>query len=64
MKKFIAMLLCAVMCVSTLAGCGSSTGNEADSSDSAATEAVAAESDWEEISAKGEMTIGMTLFAQ
>ena len=63
MKKFIAMLLCAVMCVSTLAGCGSSTGNEADSSDSAATEAVAAESDWEEISAKGEMTIGMTLFA-
>ena len=63
MKKFIAMLLCAVICVSTLAGCGSSTGNEADSSDSAATEAVAAESDWEEISAKGEMTIGMTLFA-
>ena len=63
MKKFIAMLLCAVMCVSTLAGCGSSTGNEADSSEAQATEAVAAESDWEEISAKGEMTIGMTLFA-
>lgn len=63
MKKFIAMLLCAVMCVSTLAGCGSSTGNEADSSEVQATEAVAAESDWEEISAKGEMTIGMTLFA-
>lgn len=63
MKKFIAMLLCAVMCVSTLAGCGSSTGNEADSSEAQATEAVATESDWEEISAKGEMTIGMTLFA-
>lgn len=63
MKKFIAMLLCTVMCVSTLAGCGSSTGNEADSSEAQATEAVAAESDWEEISAKGEMTIGMTLFA-
>ena len=63
MKKFIAMLLCAVMCVSTLAGCGSSTGNEADSSEAQATEAVAAESDWEEISAKGEMTIGMTLFS-
>lgn len=63
MKKFIAMLLCAVMCVFTLAGCGSSTGNEADSSEAQATEAVAAESDWEEISAKGEMTIGMTLFA-
>lgn len=63
MKKFIAMLLCAVMCVSTLVGCGSSTGNEADSSEAQATEAAAAESDWEEISAKGEMTIGMTLFA-
>lgn len=64
MKKLIAMLLCAVMCVTTLAGCGSSTGNEADSSETQATEAAAnAGSDWEEISSKGEMTIGMTLFA-
>ena len=64
MNKLIAMLLCAVMCVTTLAGCGSSTGNEADSSETQATEAAAnAGSDWEEISSKGEMTIGMTLFA-
>ena len=64
MKKFIAMLLCAVMCISTLAGCGSSKGNEAESSETQATEAAAnAGSDWEDISAKGEMTIGMTLFA-
>lgn len=64
MKKFIAMFLCAVMCVSVLAGCGSSTGNEANSSEAQGTQAgTNAESDWEEISEKGEMTIGMTLFA-
>lgn len=59
MKKFIAMLLMAAMCVASLAGCGSSSedGTQAESTQ------AAAENDWEDVSAKGEMTIGMTLFA-
>ncbi|MDO5145419.1 MAG: transporter substrate-binding domain-containing protein [Eubacteriales bacterium] len=58
MKKFIAMLLVSSMCVMSLAGCGSAKGENTDESTGAA-----ASSDWEDISAKGEMTIGMTLFA-
>lgn len=58
MKKFIAMLLVSSMCILSLAGCGSSNGGSAED-----TQEAAAASDWEEISAKGEMTIGMTLFA-
>ena len=66
MKKFIAMALFSAMCVASLAGCGNSNGNggSGDASAEGGTEAVASEeSDWADISAKGEMTIGMTLFA-
>ena len=66
MKKFIAMALFSAMCVASLAGCGNSNGDggSGDASAEGGTEAVASEeSDWADISAKGEMTIGMTLFA-
>ena len=61
MKKFIAMALFSAMCVTSLAGCGSSNGGGEGSAEGGTQ--VAAESDWEDVSAKGEMTIGMTLFA-
>lgn len=61
MKKFIAMALFSAMCVTSLAGCGSSNGGGEGSAEGGTQ--AAAESDWEDVSAKGEMTIGMTLFA-
>ncbi|MCD8020226.1 MAG: transporter substrate-binding domain-containing protein [Clostridiales bacterium] len=74
MKKFLTLLLCAAMCLSLLAGCGSSSdsGTESADTESAGAEsasedsteaAVDTDSEWAEISEKGSMTIGMTLFA-
>ncbi len=60
MKKITAMFLVLVMCISCLAGCGSSNGS---GSESASTSAASAESDWEYVSDKGELTVGITLFA-
>ncbi len=59
MKKFIAALLFTVMCTISLAGCGAPGGTKGASDETKAAEG----SEWEEISKKGEMTIGMTLFA-
>ncbi len=59
MKKFIAALLFTVMCTMTLVGCGALGGTKKASDKTQA----ATGSEWEEISEKGEMTIGMTLFA-
>ena len=61
MKKFIAMALFSAMCVTSLAGCGSSNGSGGSSAEGGTL--AAAESDWEDVSVKCEMTIGMTLFA-
>ncbi len=59
MKKWLAIMLMAAMCLTLLAGCGSS-GSEAGSSET--TGAEAADSDWSYIQGKGKMIIGITLF--
>lgn len=58
MKKLTAMLLAMVLCLSMLAGCGSSG-----SSSESTTGSESGDSDWEYVSDKGELTIGMTLFS-
>lgn len=60
MKKLMALFLAAVMSVCMLTGCGNS--NTTDTSKESATEAKT-ESDWQYIQDKGEMIIGITLFA-
>ncbi len=67
MKKLFALLLAVTMGMAVLAGCGSSgtdTPSDADPA-VASTEAAAAseDSDWAYIQDKGEMVIGITLFA-
>lgn len=67
MKKLFALLLAVTMGMAVLAGCGSSgtdTPSDADPA-AASTEAAAAseDSDWAYIQDKGEMVIGITLFA-
>lgn len=59
MKKLTAILLFGCLCLSTLAGCGGAKNDSAEASTEAATE----ESDWAYVQDKGELTIGMTLFA-
>lgn len=61
MKKFMTMVLAGVMCMTMLAGCGNSGKTESNTAGEASSEA--AESDWAYIQEKGEMTVGMTLFA-
>lgn len=56
LKKFFALTLAVVMAAAMLTACG--TTDTADTADTAATE-----SDWQYISDKGEMIIGITLFA-
>ena len=63
MKKFIAMLLFGTLCLSTLAGCGSGSGEKKDAAEGTEAGQQAEESDWAYIQDKGELTIGMTLFA-
>ncbi len=72
MKKFVAVLLLGALCVGCLAGCGSSSSSTEEASTDALpeetttaveAEETSADSDWADISAKGEMVIGMTLFA-
>ncbi|MCI6858618.1 MAG: transporter substrate-binding domain-containing protein [Eubacterium sp.] len=60
MKRLTAMLLALVMCVSCLAGCGSS---KKEGSEAGSTSEATKDSDWAYVSGKGELTIGMTLFA-
>ncbi len=59
MRKLLATLLATVMCLTMIAGCGASGGAPAEGT----TEAAAGGSDWAYIQDKGEMVIGMTLFA-
>lgn len=59
MKKFFATLLAAIMCAGLLTGCGGSGDKAAEGT----TAAASGDSDWAYIQDKGEMTIGMTLFA-
>ena len=60
MKKWVAIMLTAAMCVMVLAGCGSSgSGN---GSEAGTTGAAAEESDWAYIQGKGSMIVGITLF--
>ena len=56
LKKLLALMLAVVMAAAMLTACG--TTDTADTADTAATE-----SDWQYISDKGEMIIGITLFA-
>lgn len=59
MKKFIATALAGIMCAAMLTGCGGSGNKAAEGT----TAAASGDSDWAYIQDKGEMTIGMTLFA-
>ncbi len=57
MRKFLAVLMAAVMMVTMLAGC-TNNANDAEVNDNAAVE-----SDFDYVAEKGKMVIGMTLFA-
>jgi len=69
MKKLLALLLAAVMCLSVLTACGGSSSKDeakataAVAADTSAAETEAADSDWAYLEGKGKMTVGMTLFA-
>lgn len=58
MKKFMTLILAGMMALS-IAGCGGGNEDAAENGNTSAS----AESDWEYVSNKGEMVIGMTLFA-
>ena len=62
MKKLFAVLLAGLMCMSLLTACGGS-GNAGNNAAEGSTAAASADSDWAYIQGKGEMIIGMTLFA-
>ncbi len=62
MKKTIALLMAGAMAVTAFAGCSAKNNTSSAASDAAATTAAAAEGDWDYISGKGEMTIGITYF--
>ncbi len=59
MRKILATILAGAMCVMMLTGCGGSGNKAAEGT----TAAGSGDSDWAYIQDKGEMTIGMTLFA-
>ena len=62
MKKTLAFLMAGAMAAAALVGCSAKNDTSSAASDAAATTAATAEGDWDYISGKGEMTIGITYF--
>ena len=65
MKKILALLMAGAMTAVAFAGCnagGSSTTDSSSKTEDATTAAASADSDWDYISGKGKMTIGITYF--
>ena len=62
MKKTLAFLMAGAMAAAALVGCSAKNDTSSAASDAAATTAATADGDWDYISGKGEMTIGITYF--
>ena len=62
MKKTLAFLMAGAMAAAALVGCSAKNDTSSAASDAAVTTAATAEGDWDYISGKGEMTIGITYF--
>lgn len=62
MKKTLAFLMAGAMAAVALVGCSAKNDTSSAASDAAATTAATADGDWDYISGKGEMTIGITYF--
>ena len=62
MKKILAFLMAGAMAAAALVGCSAKNDTSSAASDAAATTAATADGDWDYISGKGEMTIGITYF--
>ena len=62
MKKTLAFLMAGAMAAAALVGCSAKNDTSSVASDAAATTAATADGDWDYISGKGEMTIGITYF--
>ena len=65
MKKILALLMAGAMTAVAFAGCnagGSSTTDSSSKTEDATTAAASSDSDWDYISGKGKMTIGITYF--
>lgn len=62
LKKIIALLMAMAMCVALLVACSTQTATET-AEDTQTAADTSAESDWEYIKDKGEMIVGITLFA-